>query len=470
MILRIARKEATELAREGRFLWSAALLAVLLVAALAAGWRQGASVRAQHEEAGRAQRRLWLEKGEMNPHSAAHYGSFAFKPREPLAAVDPGLDPFLGVSVFLEAHRQNLAKHRPVEDAMPSSRLGVLSAAGLLQLFVPLLVVALAHSAFAGERERGTLRQLASLGVSPRTLALGKALGTAAPLAALLVPAALVGVLALALSTGGTTAARAALLALLYSAYFALWVGLALLVSLRAASARAALVTLVALWFATGFLAPRAAAVLARAVSPSPSAADLQRAIAAEARGHLGWEQQVERARETIRREHGLGPGDPLPVHPEVVALIEGEKEDTALYARHFKGLHDAWQRQEGTYGTAGLVAPLLSVQSVSMGLAGTDLAHFRRFSDAAEAYRVGMVSRLNDAILDHSRESADIWDYQAGRPLWEKVPPFEYESPGAGWALRNHGAAVLALGAWLVGVALLLVAAMRRPRLEAGA
>ena len=95
----------------------------------------------------------------------------------------------MGVAVWLEAHKQNDFRYRPAQDATAVARFGELSAAAVLQLLVPLLIILLGFSAFAGERDLGTLRQLLSLGVRPRDLAAGKALGVASALGLLLVPA-----------------------------------------------------------------------------------------------------------------------------------------------------------------------------------------------------------------------------------------------------------------------------------------
>src|SRR3546814_4857845 len=63
-----------------------------------------------------------------------------------------------------------------------------------LQVLLPLLIVLTGFSAFAGERESGTLRQVMSLGVSSRTLLLGKLLGTSAAVGLVALPAILIGV------------------------------------------------------------------------------------------------------------------------------------------------------------------------------------------------------------------------------------------------------------------------------------
>jgi ABC-2 type transport system permease protein len=72
MIATILRKEMTELIRDGRFRCAGGVVAVLLVASLLVGWKHHLEVQAQHETARRAERELWLNKGEMNPHGAAH--------------------------------------------------------------------------------------------------------------------------------------------------------------------------------------------------------------------------------------------------------------------------------------------------------------------------------------------------------------------------------------------------------------
>ena len=201
MILRIARKELLDLSRDGRVRVLAVLVLVVSVVSLAAGWKTYSDLSAQHRTAQAATREQWLNQPKKNPHSAAHYGVYAFKPKSPLAIVDTGIDPYVGVAVWLEAHKQNEMKYRPAQDRTAAQRFGELGGAEVLQVILPLFIVLMAFPVFAGEREQGTLRQLLSVGARPRDLALGKALGVAAGLGIILVPATLLGVIALTLST-----------------------------------------------------------------------------------------------------------------------------------------------------------------------------------------------------------------------------------------------------------------------------
>jgi ABC-2 type transport system permease protein len=190
MIKRIARKELLEMVRDGRFRVLAAAVLALSLLSLAVGWKHYADVARQHAAAQAATRAQWLGQTNKNPHSAAHYGVYAFKPKSPLSIVDTGVDPYVGVAVWLEAHKQNEFKYRPAADRTAVERVGEMTAAETLQVLVPLFIVLMTFSAFAGEREQGTLRQLLSLGVAPRTLALDNLRGSIAALGLWLLVAA----------------------------------------------------------------------------------------------------------------------------------------------------------------------------------------------------------------------------------------------------------------------------------------
>ena len=55
----------------------------------------------------------FASQGEKNPHAAAHYGIYAFKSVRPLSFFDTGISSYTGVSVWLEAHKQNEAEGEP---------------------------------------------------------------------------------------------------------------------------------------------------------------------------------------------------------------------------------------------------------------------------------------------------------------------------------------------------------------------
>jgi len=456
----IARKELLELTRDGRFRWTGAIVLALLLAALLAGWRSYRDVRAQHELAQHAQREMWVNQPAKNPHSAAHYGLWAFKPKMPLSFVDRGVDPYVGVASYLEAHKQNEFRYRPAMDATAVQRFGEWTAASVLQLLIPLLIVVLAFPAFAGEREQGTLRQLASMGVRARDLALGKAAGTAGALALLLVPAAVLGVGALALTADGGALAgdvpRMVLMTLTYLAYFAVFVAVTLAVSARAPSARVALLALLAFWTLNTLVAPRAMTDVARRLYPTPSAFDFATRVARDLeRGFDGHtpDQRLEMLRDSVLRQHQVTRVESLPFNFDAVAMQRGEEAGDRVFDTHYGALYDRYRQQNTVHQLGAVLAPMLAVRSLSMALAGTDVEQHRAFAEAAERYRRVLVKRMNDEMAANSRTGD--WEWKADPSLWRRVPAFSYEAPRLAAVLAHQGWSVATLLLWVVmGVA----------------
>jgi ABC-2 type transport system permease protein len=133
----------------------------------------------------------------------------------------------------------------------------------------------------------------------------------------------------------------------------------------------------------------------------------------------------------------------------------------TRLFDKHMTALRDAYDRQNSRYRLGAFGVPLIGLQSLSMAMAGTDHAHVRHFADAAERYRRQVMRILNDDIaLNDFPENRRLTgqrpgerEYWAGRALWATVPPFIYDPPTAGGALREQWPAIAALAVWLAAV-----------------
>lgn len=471
MIIRIARKEFTEMLRDGRFRWAAAIVFALLLASVVMGGKHYRDIKRQHDLAQAETRDQWLRQPAKNPHSAAHYGIYAFKPKLLPAMLDRGIDPFVGQSVWLEAHKQNEFKFKPAQDSTAVQRFGELTAATVMQLLIPLLIILLSFSAFAGEREQGTLRQLLSLGVKKTDLAWGKALGIAGALAVLLVPATMVGVIALGLTAEkgmlGSNAARMIWMFASYLLYFGVFIGLSLAVSAKAKTSQMALVVLLAFWIVNGLIAPRAIADVAKRVYPTPSAFAFQQAIDRELQsgpdGHDTADKRAEALKQRVLKQYGVDKLEALPVSFAGISLQEGEEHGNFVFDKHYSALWNRFAEQNRLKQIASAVAPMLAINSLSMGLAGTDFAHHRDFAQAAESYRRMLVKKMNDDMTYHAGKQD--YSYLAQPAVWQSVEGFEYDAPSAGWALRNQALSLSLLALWFVaalGAALICTARMR--------
>jgi ABC-2 type transport system permease protein len=459
----IARREFLERLRDGRLYWAGGLVVVLLLTALAVGWSHQRAARAEQVAAQAMDYHDWLHQDSRHPHDAAHQGMHAFKPEPPLSMVDSGIDPFIGSTVWLQAHRQSEVKFNAAQDATGLQRFGSLSVGWVLQVLGPLLVIVLGFNAFAGEREHGILRQTLSLGVAPLRLLAGKALALAASLAALLAPAAIVA--AIAVAAGAAPGERAdALLRLAawslgYAVYLGIFVFVVLGVSALASSSRMAITVLLALWIGQAVMAPRVLSELSRNWFPSPTRLVFNQQLGAELKAVSDrvWQQNFG----TTERW-----GRDVPLSKWGIALRLDDQASYPVYDRHYNRLWDTWERQQAMQEWSGLVLPILAVRSFSMGMAGTDFAHHRRFTTAAEGHRRQIQDLMSRDLVAHADPLGDRhFSYQAPPELWATVPPFDYRPPGAAWALARQARSFAVLCAGLLLAAAFAAFATQRQR-----
>lgn len=444
MIIRlIAEREFTEFWRDGRLLLAGGLMWLLLATALAVGWQQQRTEAAERGAAEALGYDDWLKQSQRHPHDAAHQGLHVFKPAPATAIIDPGITPYVGSTIWLQAHRQSELRFRPAQDATGLQRFGNLSFAWVLQVLGPLLVIVLGFNALAGEREQGTLRQTLSLGVSPRQLLWGKALALFGALALCLLPALVLAALALQWQGGTDAALRLAGLVLGYGLYFGAAVLGVLAVSAWMPTTRLALVALLGLWIAGVALAPRVASDLARAAFPSPSRQAFNQAL----EGDLG--REYRRAwQEQLGTDQRWGAA--LPLNRWGIALKIDDEAGYAVADKHFAQLWDSFAAQQRAQEWAGLAVPLLALRAWSMGVAGTDFAAHRHFSVAAERQRRLMQDLISHHLVEHADPLGNQhFSYQAGKDLWAQVPRFDHRPTTAADAMRAN---LLSLGVLAVG------------------
>lgn len=460
MIKKIAKKEFTEIWRDGRFRFVAAFILILLIATLLAGWSNYRKTSAEQAAARVNDEEQWTGQGARNPHSAAHFGKYAFKPQTPVSFLDNGVNSYLGVAVWLEAHYQNPFRFRPVEDSTVVQRFGELTAVIVLQLLIPLFIILLAFPAFAGEREAGTLRQLLSLGIDRKTLAFGKALGIAGALAALLVPAAIIGTAALALAAGGSSGdgvsssfGRFAVLVVSYLLYFTIFLAVSLAASAYFKTAQIALLVLFGFWIFNGLFVPRVAADLAQKIYPSVSSNEFwentEKDLKEGIDGHDPQNKRTEEAKQQLLKQYGVSKVEDLPINFSGWSLNKGEEYAGKVYDKHYSALWQSFENQNRFFNLSSVFAPLLSVKSVSMSMAGTDFAHHRHFATEAEEYRRVINKILNEDYMNNSRTGN--FQYTADENLWRNMPNFQYGMPSASWALNAQILPLVMLLLWTV-------------------
>ncbi len=468
MIATIARRELTEWLRDGRLRWLGGGCLALMLAVGLVGWQSMLAQDADRAAAVRQDADNFLGQGAKNPHSAAHFGQYAFRPVLRPAAIDPGVAPWMGSMVWMEAHRRNLAEFRPAEDGAGHRQSASLSVAWVLQYLVPLLVIMLGFAAVAGERERGTLALLLSQGLSLRRLALGKAAALFVAVGTLLLPA----ILGILLMRPGGDGARLAWMGVAYALYVLSFVGIVLSVSLVARAARTALAALLLGWVLLVVLVPRVATDVAAARHPVPAAtafwAGIRRGEGAVPPVSDQPEERNARLRAAVTAEllarHGVSRVEDLPVNFTAVYLQRLEEADAPVFDHAYAKLWAAQEGQRRVRSVVGVLSPFVPLRELSMALAGTDPFALRHFGEAAEVHRRRLVAELNGT---QARDGAGRAFYVAPADTWARMPMFEYQPPAVAEILLRHRLDLALLLTWAI-VPLGLVAWLAVRRREA--
>lgn len=406
----IARQQWRMLVRDRRL----AVLGLALVLILCTAALTGAAVHdareAERRAAQAAEAQVWEMQGPANPHGAAHFGRYLFKPLSPLAVVDPGLLPQLGTSLKLEAHSNNPARNRAIDGGTTLDRFGGLSQATMLQVLAPLLIILSGFAAFSGERARSLLRQELAAGAAPSALMAGRLAGLGITVLVVVVLATLAGAASLWLA-GGSPEQLVPLFWMMlgYALYLFAFAALTLAASAAFASARTSLVVLIAFWAMATLFVPRLAPSIAEAAAPTLSGPAFEAAVTKEVMegpsGHDPRDARLERLRQDTMRRYGVSKLEDLPIDFNGVAFFHGEALSTAIYRRHFAALYDGYDRQAAIQRGLALVSPVQAIRPWSAALAQSDQHAHRRFLEQADAFRYDVVQRLNHAIIHRPKE-----------------------------------------------------------------
>jgi len=459
MISKIARKEFIEILREGRFRIAAGIVLALLAVAVIVSKNYYESVQQQHAEAQQNERNVWVSQDEKNPHSAAHYGTYAFKPKYPLSLIDQGVDKFAGISIFLEAHNRNEAEFMAAADQTGLARFGDLTPDFILLFILPLLIVLLGYNAFTRERENGTLRLLKSQGVSTWSLAAGKWWGVFLPI--LLITTFLFALAAILLASvsdfGEFNLTHLVLLFGVYLIYYAVFTNLTLITSALAKNSGIALVSMLAIWIVACLGAPKAASNLADMLHPYPTrqafAASVAEAKKEGLDGHDPWSEAAKQFERETLEKYGVDSVHQLPFNFAGYRMQKGEEHEAEVYFKHYEQLKATHEKQTDIYRATALLSPFLPTRFLSMAIARTDYQMHWDFADAAEKYRLKMIEALNMDLAENSVYGER--GYQAGPELWQKIPDFSYEPLSMGQILQRTWSNLAVLLAWL-GVSVL--------------
>lgn len=447
-------KELKELARDGRFKIAMIISLVLLLIATVTSINQYKKNNQQYIESVDKERTIWETQGDKNPHSAAHYGTYAFKPKFALSLFDYGVTKYTGNTIFLEAHKRNEASFNEASDQTSLARFGTLSINFVLIYLFPLLIILIGYNSYTKEIELQTFRLLKSQGVSPVKLALGKWFATFIPV--FILTAIIFLIIGLALSNLENLAFfewnSLLFLFITYSFYYLIITTITVLISMWSNSSGMSLVSSLVIWIIFSFITPKIATNVANNMHPYPSKSEFNARIAEDKKygldGHNPWNKAAKQLEEETLKEYGVDSVQKLPFNYDAYRMQKGEEHEAKIYEKHYGILNRIAIEQNDLYKKLSFISPFIPVRFLSMDIANTsDNLHWK-FTKAAEKYRIEKQRFLNYDFKDNSKTGE--WSYKMSADKFAKLPKFNFVPPTLSQILDENTQNLLFILLWL--------------------
>ncbi|WP_445116221.1 ABC transporter permease [Acinetobacter sp. WZC-1] len=405
---------------------------------------------------------------DRHPHRVAHFGHFLFRPLDPLAAFDAGVDTYTGHTLYLEAHRQNSANFSDVRQSSLLVRFGQLTPAFILQVLVPLLLIFVGHATISRERQSGTLRLLFSQGISARTFIAGKLIALSGVAILSFLPAAIA-----LIWIGISQQLSVGLVSMLTGAYLLwllLWVVGVVLVSALVANGRDALLGLLAIWTFSIIVLPRIAPDIISKYLPLSTHIETHIAVEHDINqigdSHNPDDPYFENFKKKVLAQYGVSRVEDLPVNYKGLLMAEGERLTSELFNQYVRQSTEQQQRQNSSMDWFAGISPVLSLRRLSMIATASDLKSFNLFMQEAENYRYNLIQHLNQLQtreISYNNDTDDNKENRLNHQHWQEFPPFHFQAMSSAARIQAMIPSMMVLCGWFLLLVFLIIPVSKR-------
>ena len=397
-------------------------------------------------------RSQWDNLEPMNPHRAAHYGVYVFKPISILNSLDDGVSSITGNVLKLEGHVQNEIVHSEASQSITISKFGKLKPSIILQYVVPLFLIFLSFGSITNDKETGRMKLIALQGVSPEKLVLSKSISIWLYGLMLIIFSILLQSLlgSLALDAG----LRLGLTFISYGLYYLIVVFLSTFISVSFRNNTSAISLLLATWIVWTIFLPKIWGNTVEKVHPLPSRQNFIAQMREDrSKGIDGHDPRDER-RSKLEKEYlvkyKVDSLSQLPINFDGIVMQADEEYGNQVWDKHFGKNYLIYQKQKKLYQLSGLLNPFSSLQNLSMGFCGSDMIHHLDFLKKAENYRRYLIKTLNDKHA-HGGSKTGEWRWTVDNAFFRSVKTFDYQTMLIKNHIGNYLVDILALIAWTV-------------------
>ncbi|NML70078.1 DUF3526 domain-containing protein [Chryseobacterium sp. RP-3-3] len=452
MTFLVARHEFRAFQENGLKIFALFYILVLL-GVWVSNYAQLRTTSAKNREAKEVVDREWKGQDRSN-HSAAHWGTFLFKPVSYLSLLESGTAVYSENYYRVEAHKRPQIHSNRLPDLEAFMRRPDLNTAFFFQWLMPLFVIGLGFSCISSERENGFLKLLSVQDATLGHLVTGKFMALYLAVLLFTVPPLVIIMAGFIFESEPVSHLIRALCWFgLYAVYFFLISGAVLMISAFSRSSWSSLMTGITLWILCVLLIPKFSSSAADGQYPLPSYHEFEHNIKTGFDKGLGNDGPYPERSETYLKQYlnqfNVNNTSQLPEKIRfALDLIQAEAYENKVNRFYSRQVEEQFEEQQQLMDYMGIINPFIAVRQLSMGLSGTDVYHHIDFFNKAEVYRNDIMNRLNRrelqlAISDKERIS--------NRDFYRSLPDFQYEYPFVGSVIRQHMTAVWSLLFWMI-------------------
>ena len=403
-------------------------------------------------------RNQWDNLKPMNPHRAAHYGSYVFKPISVLNSLDDGISSITGNVLKLEGHIQNEIVYSEASQSISISKFGKLKSSLVLQYVIPLFLIFLAYSSISSERETGRLKLLVFQGISLFQLVFSKSISIW-----------LYGVFLLLITISIQTLLspidleiiqRLMLVFISYSCYYYIICSLTTLFSVSFKNNTSALSSILATWIIWTIFLPKIWGNAVENIYPLPSRQNFKSMMKEDRSkgidGHDPSDQRREQLKSKYLDKYNVDSLKHLPINFDGIVMQEDEEYGNRVWDKHFGNNYSIFKKQKRLYQISGLLSPFSSLQNLSIGVCGNDMIHHLDFLKKAEDYRRYLIKSLNDKHAFGGSKTGN-WKWTVDNEFFKSVEKFEYKTPKIQNKINHYVIDILFLLLWILVTTLLI-------------
>tara|TARA_Y100000590_G_scaffold339101_1_gene386523 strand:- start:1866 stop:3269 length:1404 start_codon:yes stop_codon:yes gene_type:complete len=403
-------------------------------------------------------RNQWDNLKPMNPHRAAHYGSYVFKPISVLNSLDDGVSSITGNVLKLEGHVQNEIVYSEASQSISISKFGKLKSSLILQYVIPLFLIFLAYSSISSERETGRLKLLVFQGISLFQLVFSKSISIW-----------LYGVFLLLITISIQTLLspidleiiqRLMLVFISYSCYYYIICSLTTLFSVSFKNNTSALSSILATWIIWTIFLPKIWGNAVENIYPLPSRQNFKSMMKEDRSkgidGHDPSDQRREQLKSKYLDKYNVDSLKHLPINFDGIVMQEDEEYGNRVWDKHFGNNYSIFKKQKRLYQISGLLSPFSSLQNLSIGVCGNDMIHHLDFLKKAEDYRRYLIKSLNDKHAFGGSKTGN-WKWTVDNEFFKSVEKFEYNTPKIQNKINHYVIDILFLLLWILVTTLLI-------------